>query len=101
MRDRMQKRVVATLKDGHAQYLAPNNAAPVNCIEVIIDHNLVQNGPEGVWRSDAIGISFRAEQLRSVQRGGVFVTPGKRYLVEDTISDDGTWIVAACMEDKP
>jgi len=101
MRDRMQKRVVATLKDGTAQYIPPTNAAPVNCIDVIIDHNLVQNGPEGLWRSDAIGISFRTEQLGSVQRGGVFVTPGKRYLVEDTISDDGTWIVAACMEQKP
>lgn len=101
MRDRMQKHVVAALKDGHAQYLAPGNVPPINCIEVIVEHNLVQNGPQGLWRSDAIGISFRAAQLARVHQGGVFVIDGKRYMVEDTLSDDGTWIVAACMEQKP
>lgn len=97
MRDRMHSRVVAHLKDGAAQYTAPAGGAVVSGVEVIIDHNLMQNGPEGVFRSDAVGITWRKAQLAAAQRGGVFAFGDAAYVVEETITDDGHMITAACM----
>jgi len=98
MRDRMHRSVAAHLKDGCAQYLGPNNAPPVSGIAVFVDHNLMQNGPDGLFETDAIGVSWRKEQLRRVDRGGVFVFSGRRLVVEETVRDDGHMATAACME---
>ncbi len=97
MRDRMHQRVVARLKDGCAQYTGPSGAPVVAGVEVIVDQNLMQNGPDGVFRSKAVGITWRKEQLDHAERGGVFVFGGVSYLVEETISDDGHMLTAACM----
>lgn len=97
MRDRMHQRVVARLNDGSAEYQGPSPAPVVTGIEVIIDHNLLQNGADGVFRSNAVGISWRKAQLAQVVRGGVFTHGSNSYVIEDTIADDGHMITAACM----
>jgi len=96
MRDRMHQRVVGRLNDGSAQY-QPQAGAVLAGIEVIVDHNLMQNGPEGVFRSNAVGISWRKAQLPKAERGGVFLHCGVSYVVEEIIADDGHMITAACM----
>lgn len=96
-RDRLHSRVTATFKDGLATYTGPNGEPPVFGISVIIDRNLMQNGPEGVFQSDAIGISWLTNQLCGVSRNGVFVVGTERFKVEQTIADDGHMATAACM----
>ncbi len=97
MRDRMHQRVVARLKDGFAQYTGPSGAPVVAGIEVLVDYNLMQNGPHGTFRSEAAGITWRKVQLAHAERGGVFVLAGVSFLVEETINADGHMITAACM----
>ncbi|MCY1561184.1 hypothetical protein D9M68_984110 [compost metagenome] len=66
-------------------------------IQVIIDRNLLQSGAEGVFRSDAVGVTWRREELAKAERGGFFLFGAERFLVEDIIADDGYMITAACM----
>ena len=97
MRDRMHERVVAHLNDGCAQYQGFDGAPAQPEVTVIIDRNLMQSGPEGMFRSDAVGVSWRKCQLATVVRGGIFTYGGERLVVEDVITDDGHMVTAACM----
>lgn len=97
MRDRMHERVVARLNDGCAQYQSHDGAPAQSGVTVIIDRNLMQSGPEGMFRSDAVGVSWRKCQLATVVRGGIFTYGGERLVVEDVIADDGHMVTAACM----
>ena len=97
MRDRMHERVVARLNDGCADYQGQNGTLVFQGLTVIIDRNLMQSGPEGMFRSDAVGVSWRKCQLATVVRGGIFTYGGERLVVEDVISDDGHMVTAACM----
>lgn len=99
MRDRMHERVVAHLNDGTAEYNANDGTPPVRCLPVIVENNLMQNGPEGLMRSDAIGVTWRKQLLETAERGGVFTHCGRRLIVEQVIADDGHMVTAACMED--
>lgn len=94
---RMDARIQARLGNGTAQYTGKAGAPVVADIEVIVDHNLMQNGPDGLFRSNAVGITWRKEQLQQAERGGVFLFGAASYLIEDTISDDGHMVTAACM----
>lgn len=96
-RDRLHRRVTATFQDGLATYQGPNGEPPVSGVSVIIDRNLMQSGPDGMFRSDATGVSWRVAQLCRVTRGGVFSVGCERFTVEETISDDGHMATAACM----
>jgi len=98
MRDRMDRSVLAKLNDGVAEYRGPGQQ-PRN-VTVMIERNLVQNGPEGLFRSDSTGFSWRKAELDGVQRGGIFIFERCRYVVEEIISDDGYFVTAACMESR-
>lgn len=100
MRERMDRSVLAHLNDGCATYTPRLGGAVVRGVPVIVEHNLMRSGPEGVFRSESTGIAFRKTCLAQVERGGVFEWCGRRFTVEDQISDDGHWITAACMEQK-
>lgn len=100
MRDRMHSRVFAHLNDGCGSYTPPRGGAPTCDIQLIVDHNLERAGAEGVFRTDATGITFRKVCLARVERGGMFEWCGRRFIVEDEISDDGHVVTVACMEQK-
>lgn len=71
---------------------------PLRCgLQLIVDHNLQRVGAEGLFASDAVGISCRVAQVGDVRRGDIFVVGRKRYTVEDVIRNDGHVISAACM----
>lgn len=95
---RMDSRVMAHLRDGCAQYVGPAGGPVVAGVEVIVSRELMQNGPDGMFRSSAVGFSWRKDELAKVERGGVFTFCRARYLVEEQISDDGYFVIAACME---
>jgi len=98
MRDRMLRTAVAALNDGAAFYQDPTGTTVAQAVEVMIDHNLQQNGPDGLsFLSELVGITWRKAQLASVGRGGIFAHSGARYLVEEIIADDGHMVTAACM----
>lgn len=97
IRDRMDRRVVARLKDGHATYQGSGIPAEA---EVIVERNLMMNGPDGLFRSEATGFSWRKCTIPAVTRGGIFLYGGCRYVVEEIVSDDGHMVTAACMESR-
>lgn len=97
MRDRMHERVVARLNDGCADYQGQNGTLVFQGLTVIIDRNLMQTGPDGMFPSDSVGVSWRKSQLATAERGGVFTFSGERLVVEQIIADDGHMVTAACM----
>ena len=96
--DGMDAMLMSSLNDGTCDYRGQHGEPPVYGIEVIIDHNLQRVGPEGLFRSDAVGITWKKRDLPSAARGGFFRQGCKRYCIEDVISDDGHMVTAACME---
>lgn len=98
---RLDARVMRLLKDGCAEYQPPGGKPPVRGVEVMVDENLMQNGPNGMIPTEVTGITWRKAQLQDVTRGGVFQHAGRRFIVEQKIMDDGHMATAACMEVKP
>jgi hypothetical protein len=96
----MDAAIEASLSDDLGDYVDPSGLPVVRGLKVMIDHELMINGAEGVFRSDAIGITWRKSSLEKVAKGGRFSVGGCRFVVEDTLSDDGRWITAACMESR-
>ncbi len=97
MRDRMLRTTVAVLNDGCAAYQDPAGK-PVGEVLVMVDYNLRRAGPEGVFATDQVGITWRKTEMPTAKRGGIFTHQAKRYLVEEVIVDDGHMATAACME---
>lgn len=97
-RARLNRAVARHLSDGTASYQPPHGMGTVAGIPVIVDHNLMQAGAEGVFRTDATGITWNASDLPRAARGGIFTIDCRRYTVEDILRDDGQVITAACME---
>jgi hypothetical protein len=93
----MDAAIMSSLNDGICDYQGQYGEPPVYGIEVLVDHNLQRVGPEGLFRSDAVGITWKKRDLTSVTRGGIFQHGCKRYSVEDVIEDDGHMVTAACM----
>ena len=93
----MDAAIMSSLNDGTCDYQGEHSEPPVYGIEVLIDHNLQRVGPDGLFRSDAVGITWKKRDLASVTRGGIFRHGCKRYCVEDVIEDDGHMVTAACM----
>ncbi len=98
--DEMDAMIMASLGDGAGDYQHQDGQVIRN-VELIIDHNLQINGPEGLYRSDVVGITWQRQAIPcSVGRGGIFVYRKRRYLVEDILVDDGHMATAACMEQR-
>lgn len=96
----MDASIMASLGDGEGEFIPPEGQRIRN-VPLMLDHNLQINGPEGLYRSDAVGITWRRQSvLCGVGRGGIFVYRTRRYLVEDILEDDGHMATAACMEQK-
>jgi hypothetical protein len=97
MRDRMHERVVEHLNDGLAQYRDPDGALVLDGLPVIVERNLMQEGPEGRFPTDAVGVTWRKELLATAARGGEFTFGNEQLVVEAMIADDGHMATAACM----
>lgn len=92
--------IMASLSDGEGEFIHPDGQVARN-VPLMLDRNLQINGPEGLYRSDAVGITWRRASVPcAVGRGGIFVYCKRRYLIEDILEDDGHMASAACMEQK-
>ncbi|MEB2328100.1 MAG: hypothetical protein OZ926_14755 [Pseudomonas sp.] len=92
--------IMASLSDGEGEFIHPDGQIVRN-VPLMLDHNLQINGPEGLYRSDAVGVTWRRQSVPcAVGRGGIFVFRKRRYLVEGILIDDGHMVTAACMEQR-
>lgn len=92
--------IMASLSDGEGDFVHPDGTVIRN-VPLMLDHNLQLNGPEGMFRSGAVAITWRRAAVPCVVgRGGMFVYRARRYLVEDILDDDGHLATAACMEQR-
>lgn len=99
--DRLHRVGAKRLADSVGTYTEPG-LAPVCGIPLHTDQNVLVNGAEGLLRSNQTAVGWKAGDLpKYAVRVGIFEVNGKRLLIEDIIEDDGHWIVAACMEQKP
>lgn len=96
---KMDAAIMSSLNDGNGEYREPS-VPPVSDVELIIDFNLQQAGPDGLFTTEAVGITWRKSALASVRRGGVFYFQKRRFVVEVIVSDDGYMLTAACLEQK-
>jgi len=97
MRDRMNRKAMRTLTDGPATY-TDRHGSTTEGISIMIDFNVERTGPEGLYSTDQVGITFSRDSLSQSDRGGVFAIGCRRFMVEDEITDDGYWITVACTE---
>lgn len=97
---RLHASILSRLADSTADYLSPAGERIASGVRVMVDHNLQQQGPEGIFLSDAVAISWASADLPVVERGGIFILPCQRYLLEQPISDDGQMPTWACMEQR-
>lgn len=96
--DDMDAMIMSSLNDGLGDYFDSAGTLVAQGIELMIDKNLQRVGPDGVFMSEAVGVTWRKQALPVVIRGGFFVFGPRRYVVEETIQDDGHMLTAACME---
>jgi len=94
---RMDAAIMAVLNDGSACYTDRNGVA-YPPLSIIIDFNVEITGPEGMYSTAQVGITFNATDLAEAVRGGMFVYDRRRFVVEDEIANDGHVITVACME---
>ncbi|MFG5863639.1 hypothetical protein [Metapseudomonas sp. CR1201] len=90
-----------TFSDGCGDYHDATGLHVASNIPLIIDHSVVRAGPEGMLITDAVGITWSKTAVPCADvRGGIFFIGAKRYTVEEIVSDDGSLVTAACMEDE-
>ncbi|SFB46455.1 hypothetical protein [Azotobacter beijerinckii] len=86
----------ARLSDSTGSY-AYGPDVTVTGIDLMVDRNLQREGPDGMFISGVIGISWPAAQLATADRGGIFTIGSEHFTVEALIANDGHYITAACM----
>lgn len=90
---------------GKSGYLMPwassaASVAPIKGIPLQVDRNLSYDGPDGVFITDKVGISWLAKDVPTASRGDLFVIGSSRYLVEKLIANDGWLLTAATIEEE-
>lgn len=99
--DRMDDAIMSVLGDGCATYQPPDIGRPlVRGIEVMVEHTIAYAGAGGGFQGSVVGITWRKRFLAGVDKGGIWTHGQRRYIVDDTVMDDGEWLTAACLEDK-
>lgn len=77
----------------------PRQGAAVPGLSLQVDVNLQFEGADGVFQTQAVGITVRKASVGTVRRGDLFIlASGKQLQVEQPVSDDGYWLTLACME---
>ncbi|OEO24062.1 hypothetical protein AX279_19725 [Pseudomonas sp. J237] len=69
---------------------------PVKDIDLMVDRGVSLEGAEGVFRSGTVAISWPSASLACVARGGIFTVGAERFIVDDTVADDGHYLTAIC-----
>lgn len=94
--ERLHRVGSARLHDSIGEYRG-TGVAPVCGIELVIDRDLRELGAEDAFLAGAVLIEYNTQQLRRIDRGGVFLVGGERFVVERPLSDDGHRSQVLCM----
>ncbi|MCJ8168636.1 hypothetical protein [Atopomonas sediminilitoris] len=77
----------------------PRQGAVVPSLRLQVDVNLQFEGADGVFQTQAVGITLRKASVGTVRRGDLFtLANGQQLQVDQSVSDDGYWLTLACME---
>lgn len=96
---RMNRIVAARLTDGTGSFTA-GDGTRLTCLQLTVDSSFEMGGVMETLTGNIKAVSAPKAQLQGVTpaRGDWFELDGKRYLVEDTLSDDHHFPVYACQE---
>lgn len=94
----MDAALLASLNDGAADYLDATETLVASGIAVMIDRDVQHAGPDGMFVTVPVSVTWRKALLAAVERGGYFVAGAERYIVEDILADDGHLITVSCLE---
>lgn len=96
---RMDKIIADRLNDGVGTFTAASGARVVG-LELMIDSSFAMSGVMEILTGNIKAVTAKASQLNGIKpvRGDRFELCGKRYIVEDTLSDDAHFPIFACME---
>lgn len=85
----------ARLSDSIGSYQC-GSAPPVLDIELMVDRGVSLEGADSMFRANTVAITWPAVAMSSVVRGGIFTVGAERFLVDDTVADDGYFLTAIC-----
>jgi hypothetical protein len=96
---RMNRIVATRLTDGTGSFTAADGTR-IGCLQLAVDSRFEMSGVVETLTGNIKAVSVPKPQLQGVTpvRGDWFELGGKRYLVEDTLSDDHHFPVFACQE---
>lgn len=96
--DDMDAALLASLNDGAADYLDATETLVASGIAVMVDRDVQHAGPDGLFVTVPVSVTWRKAQLAAVERGGRFVVGADTFIVEDILADDGHLITVSCLE---
>lgn len=99
---RMDKAIAVQLNDGVGEYSTASGDARQN-LQLMVDNKVEMAGVVEMLTADIKAVTVRTSELCGLKpvRGGVFKLNQARYIVEDTLTDDGYFATYACMEQRP
>lgn len=99
---RMDNVIAAQLTDGVGEF-RDGNGTVRHGLQLMIDSKVEMAGVVEMLTGGIKAVTVRVSELCGSKpiRGGVFLLGQTRYIVEDTLSDDGYFATYACMEQRP
>lgn len=98
---RMDKTIATQLHDGIGEFSDANGAVQRG-LQLMVDNKVEMAGVVEMLTGGVKAVTVRVSELCGLKpsRGGVFKLNQYRYIVEDTLADDGYFATYACMEQK-
>ncbi|WP_205342220.1 hypothetical protein [Denitrificimonas caeni] len=99
---RMNKAITSQLNDGIGEFVDGNGTVRQG-LHLMIDSKIEMAGVVEMLTGGIKAVTVRVPELcgSKPSRGGVFKLNQTRYIVEDTLTDDGYFATYACMEQRP
>lgn len=99
---RMDKTIAVQLNDGIGEF-RDGNGTVRHGLQLMIDSKVEMAGVIEMLTGGIKAVTVRVSELCGSKpvRGGVFLLGQTRYIVEDTLTDDGYFTTYACMEQRP
>jgi hypothetical protein len=85
----MDAAIMASLNDGHADYLSVTGAVLAGDVEVMLDKEVDRIDTASGMLDRAVTITVRKSLLQPFDRKGAFVLDGKTWHIDGIAEDDG------------
>lgn len=95
---RMNRIINTRLSDGTGSYVGQQGQR-INCLSLSVDSKFEMGGVLETLTGNTKAVTVASNQLRThAVRGDWFELHGKKYMVEETLFDDGHFATYACQE---